>query len=86
MQLLRGLASNKKKTITVSKISYIGVQTQFFSSVFMQTDNQTRSNEFYTNCMRYFEALRKTGKQDYGFEDEFFYTMPAMSEKIVSEQ
>ena len=25
-------------------------------------------------------------KQDFGFEDEFFYTMPAMSEKIVSEQ
>ena len=85
MQFLE-VASNKKKTITVSKVSYIGVQTQFFSSISMQTDNQTRSNEFYTNCMRYFEALRKTGKQDYGFEDEFFYTMPAMSEKIVSEQ
>jgi hypothetical protein len=70
----------------VSKISYIGVQTQFFQPLDMQIDNQPRSNEFYTNCMRYFEALRKTGKQDYGFEDEFFYTMPAMSEKIVSEQ
>lgn len=52
----------------------------------MQIDNQPKSDDFYTNCMRYFEALRKTGKQDYGFEDEFFYTMPAMSEKIVSEQ
>ena len=52
----------------------------------MQIDNQNTSNEFYTNSMRYFEALRKTGKQDFGFEDEFFYTMPAMSEKIVSEQ
>ena len=52
----------------------------------MQIDNQPGSNEFYTNCMRYFEALRKTGKQDYGFEDEFFYTMPVMSEKIASEQ
>ena len=52
----------------------------------MHTNNQSESSEFYTNCMRYFEALRKTGKQAYGFEDEFFYTMPAMSEKIVSEQ
>ena len=52
----------------------------------MQTSNQSTSGEFYTNCMRYFEALRKTGKQDFGFEDEFFYTMPAMSEKIISEQ
>ena len=52
----------------------------------MQIDNQPKANEFYINCMQYFEALRKTGKQDVGFEDEFFYTMPAMSEKIVSEQ
>ncbi len=47
---------------------------------------QEQSNEFYTNCMRYFEALRKSGKQDYGFEDEFFYTMPAISDKIVNDQ
>ena len=52
----------------------------------MQATNQTTSNEFYTDCMKYFEALRKSGKQDFGFEDEFFYTMPAMSEKIISEQ
>lgn len=70
----------------MSKVSYIGVQTQFFHQDVMQTDNQSKSNEFYTNCMRYFDALRKTGKQDFGFEDEFFYTMPAMSEKIISEQ
>jgi hypothetical protein len=82
----KAYTSNKKKTITVSKVSYIGVQTQFFNQQDMQVDSQSKSNEFYTNCMRYFEALRKTGKQDYGFEDEFFYTMPAMSEKIVSEQ
>jgi hypothetical protein len=41
------------------------------------------SNEFYTNCMTYFEALRKQGKQDFGFEDEFFYTMPVISEKLA---
>ncbi len=52
----------------------------------MQTSNQVGSSDFYTNCMKYFEALRKQGKQDFAFEDEFFYTMPAISEKIVSEQ
>jgi len=42
-------------------------------------------NEFYADCMKYFESLRNQGKQDFAFEDEFFYTMPAISEKI-SEQ
>lgn len=52
----------------------------------MQASNQVGSNDFYTNCMKYFESLRKQGKQDFAFEDEFFYTMPAISEKIVTEQ
>ena len=52
----------------------------------MQESYEVRSDEFYTNCMRYFEALRKQGKQDFGFEDEFFYTMPAISEKIVNNE
>ncbi|MGI0086397.1 MAG: hypothetical protein ACREBI_00340 [Nitrosotalea sp.] len=47
----------------------------------MSQENQ--SNTFYANCMRYFESLRKQGKQDFAFEDEFFYTMPAISEKLV---
>lgn len=60
-------------------------ETLFFQAkAMMLEENQT--NEFYSNCMRYFEALRKQGKQDFGFEDEFFYTMPAISEKIVSEK
>jgi hypothetical protein len=48
--------------------------------------SQIQSNEFYANCMKYFESLRKQGKQDFAFEDEFFYTMPAISAKLVSEQ
>jgi hypothetical protein len=35
--------------------------------------------EFYANCTEYFTALRKQGKNDDGFEDEFFYTMPVIS-------
>ncbi|MDE1872814.1 MAG: hypothetical protein KGH99_04970 [Thaumarchaeota archaeon] len=48
----------------------------------MPEENQP--NTFYANCMRYFESLRKQGKQDFAFEDEFFYTMPAISEKLVN--
>ncbi len=33
---------------------------------------------FYKDCMEYFDALRRQGKNDDGFEDEYYYTMPAM--------
>ena len=46
----------------------------------------SQPNQFYADCMKYFESLRRQGKQDFAFEDEFFYTMPAISEKMVSEQ
>ena len=49
----------------------------------MLEDNLAKTNDFYTTCMMYFDALRRQGRQDFGFEDEFFYTMPAISEKIV---
>jgi len=39
------------------------------------------NKEFYNNCNSYFSYLRKEGKMDYEFEDEFFYTMPAISAK-----
>jgi hypothetical protein len=48
----------------------------------MSQENQ--SSTFYANCMKYFESLRKQGKQDFAFEDEFFYTMPAISEKLAN--
>lgn len=40
---------------------------------------QQRNETFYKNCTRYFEALRNKGKSDDAFEDEFFYTIPAIS-------
>jgi hypothetical protein len=40
---------------------------------------ESRNTEFYAACTKYFEALRKQGKRDDGFEDEFFYTMPVIS-------
>ncbi len=34
--------------------------------------------KFYKDCMEYFNALRMHGKNDDGFEDEYYYTMSAM--------
>ena len=44
---------------------------------------ESHKSDFYADCMRYFDSLRKQGKQDFAFEDEFFYTMPALSEKMM---
>ena len=38
------------------------------------------NNEFYTNCLVYFDVLRKSGKADDSFEDEYFFTLPAISD------
>ena len=38
-----------------------------------------KNNEFYENCTVYFEFLRKKETMDYDFEDEYFFTMPAIS-------
>ena len=38
-----------------------------------------RNSVFYSQCTKYFAALRRKGKSDSGFEDEFFYTIPTMS-------
>ena len=39
----------------------------------------TKNNEFYENCTQYFEFLRKKSTSDYDFEDEYYFTMPAIS-------
>ncbi len=36
-------------------------------------------NEFYTNCSVYFDVLRKSGRSDDIFRDEYFFTLPAIS-------
>ena len=38
-----------------------------------------KNEEFYSDCNAYFEYLRKKGKSDYDFEDEYYFTMPAIS-------
>ncbi len=41
----------------------------------------SKNSEFYKNCTEYFEFLRKNGRSDYEFEDEYYFTMPAISNK-----
>ncbi len=68
-----------------SKISYIPKETPPLKvDIIMPEENHT--NNFYSDCMKYFDSLRKQGKQDFAFEDEFFYTMPAISEKMLIEK
>ncbi len=38
-----------------------------------------KNTEFYKNCTEYFEFLHKKGITDYDFEDEYYFTMPAIS-------
>ena len=40
-----------------------------------------KNKEFYSNCTAYFEFLRHKGQADYEFEDEYYFTMPAISSK-----
>ena len=38
-----------------------------------------KNTEFYHNCTQYFEFLRKKSLADFNFEDEYYFTMPAIS-------
>jgi hypothetical protein len=43
--------------------------------------NQNNPNlQFHSDCNNYFESLREKGKTDFEFEDEYFFTMPAISQ------
>ena len=42
-------------------------------------EQEGKNSEFYKNCNAYFEFLRKKGSTDYVFEDEYYFTMPAIS-------
>ena len=41
----------------------------------------TKNKQFYENCTQYFEFLRKKSTPDYDFEDEYYFTMPAISSR-----
>ena len=42
-------------------------------------DEDEVNKEFYVRCLAYFDALRKSSKSDDAFEDEYFFTLPAVS-------
>ena len=37
------------------------------------------NQDFYSDCRAYLDALQKQGKTDDSFEDEYYFTMPAIS-------
>ena len=42
-------------------------------------DEDYMNKEFYGNCLAYFNMLKKSGKSDDSFEDEYFFTLPSIS-------
>ena len=44
-----------------------------------QSNPKKKNSEFYKDCTTYFEYLRKKGDTDDNFEDEYFFTLPAIS-------
>lgn len=40
---------------------------------------QEQNRDFYPDSRLYLDALQKKGKTDYGFEDEFYFIVPAIS-------
>jgi len=46
-----------------------------------ESQEQAQNKEFYTNSTAYFEFLRHKGETDYEYEDEYYFTMPAISSK-----
>ena len=45
----------------------------------LDDEKDEKNKEFYVNCLTYFDTLRKSGKSDDVFEDEYFFTLPAVS-------
>ena len=39
--------------------------------------------QFHSDCNNYFESLREKGETDFEFEDEYFFTMPAISQRSL---
>ena len=40
---------------------------------------QDYNHDFYATCRAYLNALQKQGRTDDSFEDEYYFTMPAIS-------
>lgn len=42
---------------------------------------QARNGRYYRDGVEYLGHLRRLGRTDHAFEDEMFYTMPALSSR-----
>jgi hypothetical protein len=74
-----GCISTQKNHTYGINWTHIVLDNQAIEVEFMKESTSNKNTEFYTVCNEYFMALRKKGKNDDGFEDEFFYTMPVIS-------
>ena len=61
---------------SLRKLSYSKREINKREGIAMSNISNHKNNEFYANCTEYFMGLRKKGKTDYEFEDEFYYTIP----------
>jgi hypothetical protein len=71
--LLKEIKLSELKSLTLTK------KLGFVKESMKMTQEQPKNKEFYSNCTAYFEFLRHKGKADYEFEDEYYFTMPAIS-------
>lgn len=67
-----------KKTASVEKNSSQHILS-WGIAIHAMENGPSRNSVFYSQCTKYFAALRRKGRSDSGFEDEFFYTIPTMS-------
>jgi hypothetical protein len=70
------IQKHSKKTNPMNKTHSLIIKKRDMRSIHMGKKNM----QFYKNCTKYFEFLRKKGNTDYNFEDEYYFTMPAISD------
>tara|TARA_B100002049_G_C16036270_1_gene356820 strand:- start:851 stop:1045 length:195 start_codon:yes stop_codon:yes gene_type:complete len=61
-------------------INYVNNYEKNSLSKICNMEKVEMNDEFYSNCSVYFDELRKTGRSDDGFEDEYFFTLPVISD------
>ena len=70
------------KTIYTSLTNYShkAKQKNCFRSICNDRSQDNPNLQFHSDCNNYFESLREKGETDFEFEDEYFFTIPAISQ------
>ena len=64
---------------SLTNYSHKAKQKNCFRSVCMSSQNNANL-QFHSDCSNYFDSLREKGETDFEFEDEYFFTLPAISQ------